>query len=82
MSVCPLSTLSNMNPSENSGPIAIKFYVKHYWGGGKAELGFGADRFRTLVSVATDSPQRVIMGKTVLPLFLGRFSSDPFHTCR
>ena len=23
-----------------------------------------------------------IMGKTVLPLFLGCFSSDPFHTCR
>ena len=32
-----------------------------------------------LVSMVTD---RVMMGKTVSPLFLGCFSSDPFHTCR
>ena len=25
---------------------------------------------------------RVMMGKTVSPLFLGCFSSVPFHTCR
>ena len=36
-------------------------------------------QIRPLVSMATD---RVIMAKTVSPLFLGFFSSDPFHTCR
>ena len=55
----------NMNVSETSGPIAIKFYLKHHSGGGKAALGFKADRFRTLVPMATDSSHRVIMEKTV-----------------
>ena len=50
------------------GPIATKFYLKHHWGGGKPALGFGPDRIRTLVSMATDSSHRVIM-KTVLPVF-------------
>ena len=37
-------------------------------------------QIRPLVSMATD---RVIMAKTMSPLFLGFFfSSDPFHTCR
>ena len=31
------------------------------------------DRIRTLVSLATDSNHRVIMGKTVLPLFSAVF---------
>ena len=44
-----------MNISEASRPIAVKFYLKHHWGGGKAAWGFGADQFRTLVSMATDS---------------------------
>ena len=61
VSVCVL-TLSNMNISVASGPIAIKFYLKHHWGGGKAALGFVPDRIRTLVSMATDSSHRVIMG--------------------
>ena len=67
-----------MNISETSGPIAIIFYLKHHWVGGKAALGFGSGRIRTLVSMATDRSHRVIMGKTVLPLFLGCFSSDLF----
>ena len=58
-----MSTLSNMNISETSGPIATKFYMKHHLDGGKASLGFGLDRIGTLVSVATDSPHRVMMGK-------------------
>ena len=52
-----------MNISETSGPIATKFYLKHHWVGGKDALGFGPDRIRTLVSMATDSSHRVIMGK-------------------
>ena len=49
-----------MNISEASWRIAIKFYLKHHWGGGKAAWGFGADQFRTWVSIATDSSHRVI----------------------
>ena len=67
------STLSNMNISETSRPIAIKFYMKHHWGGGKAALGFGADQIRTLVSMSTDSFLRVIMGKRAPSRFLGCF---------
>ena len=37
--------------------------VRNNWGGGKAALGFGPDRIGTLVSMATDSSHRVIMGK-------------------
>ena len=60
--VC-LLTLSNMNISETSGPIAIKLYLKHHWGNGKAALGFELQRIRTLVSMATDSSHRAIMEK-------------------
>ena len=59
-------TLLNINISETSGPIATKFYLKHHWGGGKAASGFWPDRIGTLVSMATDSSHRVIMGKTLL----------------
>ena len=58
-----LSTLSNINISETSLPIIIKFHQEHHWGGGLTALGFGLDRIRTLVSMATDSSHRVIMGK-------------------
>ena len=77
-----VSTLSNMNISETNGSIATKFYLKHHWGGGLAALGFGLDWIRTLVSMETESSHRVIMVKTVSPLFLCCFSSDPLHTCR
>ena len=59
-----------MNISATSGPITMKFYQKHHWDGGKAALAFGPDWVKTLVSMATDSSHRVIMEKTVLPLFL------------
>ena len=62
-----------MNISETSGLIAIKFYLKHHWGGGKAALGFGADQIRTLVSMATYSSHVVIMGKTASSCFLNYF---------
>ena len=44
-------------------PIVTKFYLNNHWGGGKAALGFRPDRIGTLVSMATDSSDRVIMGK-------------------
>ena len=56
-------TLSNIIISETSWPIIIKFHQKHHWGGGLTALGFRLDRIRTLVSMATDSSHRVIMGK-------------------
>ena len=74
--VCPSvrpSTLSNMNISKTSRPITTKFYMKHHWGGGKAALGFDADEIRTLVSMATDSSHRVIMGKRASSRFLDCF---------
>ena len=60
-----LSTLSNMNISEISWLIVIKFHQKHHWDGGLTPLGFGPYLIRTLVSMATDSSHRVIMGKTL-----------------
>ena len=79
-SVCPsvracvrASILSNMNISETSRPITIKFYLKHHWGGGKAALCFGTDQIRTLVSMATDSSLRVMMGKRASSRFLSCF---------
>ena len=53
------STFSNMNISETSWPIDIKFHLEHHLGGGLAASGFGLDRIRTLVSMATDSSHRV-----------------------
>ena len=64
VSVCAF-TLSNMNISEASWPIVIKFQLEHHWGGGLAALGSVLDRIRTLVSMAADSSGRVIMGKTL-----------------
>ena len=56
--------------SATSGSITMKFYQKHHWDGGKAVTGFGPDRIKTLVYMATDSSNRFIMEKTVLPLFI------------
>ena len=74
------SAFSNMNISKTSRPIAIKFYLKHHWGRGKASVCFDLDQIRTLVFMATDSSHRVIMGKTASSRFLECFCSDPFHT--
>ena len=68
MRACVQFTLLNIYISETSGRIATKFYLKHHWGGGKAALGFGPDRIVTLVSMATDSSHRLIMGKILLAL--------------
>ena len=53
-------------------------YQNHHLGIGSV-LGFGPDRIKILVSLATDSSHRVLMGETVLSLFCGYFSDDPFH---
>ena len=78
LSVRPL-TFSTINISATSRRIATKFYLKHLWGGGKAALGFWPDRIGTLVSMATDSSHRVIMGENLVsalaPSFLIRYSS-------
>ena len=58
-------TLSNMNISETSWPIVVKFHQKQHWDEGLAALGYGSDRIRTLVSMATDTSHRVIMRKTL-----------------
>ena len=76
-----VSTVSNINSFETSGAIAITFFLKYHWGGRKAAIVLG-QIYSALVSLATDSPHMVIIGKTVLPLFLGCFSSDHFYTCR
>ena len=65
-SVCAsvrLFTLSDMNISETSWPIIIKFHLKHHWGGGFAASGFEPVQIRTLVSMSTDSSHKVIVGK-------------------
>ena len=62
LAVC-LLTFLNSNISATRGLIVTKFNLNHHWGGGKAALGFGPDRIGTLVSMATDSSHRVIMGK-------------------
>ena len=66
-------TLSNMNISATSRPIKMKFYLKHHWGGGKPSVCFDPDWIRTLVSMATNSSHRVIMGKTASSHFLDCF---------
>ena len=56
-------TLLDMNISETSWSIIIKFQLKHHLGGGLAAVGFGPDRIRALFSVAKDISHRVIMGE-------------------
>ena len=63
-----LFTLLDMNISETSWPIIIKFHLKHHWCGGLAALGFGPDRIRTLVSMSADSSHRAIMVKILRAL--------------
>ena len=66
-------TLSDMNISETSWLIIIKFHLKHHLGGGLAALGFGPDGIRTLVSMATDSShnRENLVSTLALPFFIG-----------
>ena len=68
-----------MSISATSWPIGMKFYLKHHLGGGKASVDFDLDRIRTVVSMATYSSHRVIMGKNDVITFsrmllIGSFS--------
>ena len=56
--------LNGYDDDGTRGPIAIKFYLTHHLGGGKAALGFGPVQIRTIVSMAADSSYRVIMEKS------------------
>ena len=56
----------------------MKFYQKHHWDGGKAALGFWPDRIATLVTMATENSHKLIMEKTLLPLFLSCFFIGSF----
>ena len=47
-----------------------------WWG--RATLSFGTDRIRTLVSMATDTSYRVMMGKTVSSGFSTIFDKNLF----
>ena len=77
--MCPSVNSFKLKISAIRRPIGMKFYLKHYRGGGKASIGFDQDRIKILVSMATDtcSSHRVIMGKTASSRFLERFGSDP-----
>ena len=57
-------TLSDMNISETSWPIIIKFHLKHHWGGGLAALGFGPDCMITLVSWQQIAPIGLLLGQS------------------
>ena len=59
-----------MNISATSGPNATKFDLMHHLGAGNDAAGFGLDRIRTLVSIATDRSHWVIMGVTTRFLYL------------
>ena len=57
-----LSMPASVNASVRS---QFQTYIpEYYWGGGLFVLGFGSDRMRTLVSMATNSSHMVIMGKS------------------
>ena len=48
---------------------------------GKAALGFGQDRIRTLISKAKDSSHRVIMGKICAHFSAFIFNWISFYSC-
>ena len=52
-----------MNISEASLLILIKFYIKDHWGGGKAAYGLGADWIQSMVSITTKSSHRLKVGR-------------------
>ena len=72
------STLSNMNMSETSWQIVIKFHLEHHWGREFAELAIGPDQIRSLVSMAIDSSHGFIMGENLVTTLVLSFFFDWF----
>ena len=56
-----------MRPCVNTFRQSNQIYLKHHWGFGKAVLGYGYIRY--LVSMATGSSNRGIMGKRFFIVF-------------
>ena len=67
MCVCVCNTFKH-EYLHNQQADRNKIYLKHHWGVGKVAVDFGLDRIGTLVSMATDSPHMIIMGKISLAL--------------
>ena len=63
LSVCLCVNIFKLEYLRNQWANRNEIYLNNHFGGGKAALGFGPDRIETLVSMATDSSHRVIMGK-------------------
>ena len=63
MSVCVSVDIFKLEYLCNQWANRNKILIEPSLGGGKAALGFGPDRIGTLVSMATDSSHRVIIGK-------------------
>ena len=62
-------TYLKLNISETSWLISNTFYLMQHRGGEKILLRFGADRIRPLVSMATYSSHRVLMGENGVSTF-------------
>ena len=63
LSVCLYVNIFKLEYLRNQWANRNKILSEPSLGMGTAALGFGPDRIRTLVSVATNSSHRVIMGK-------------------
>ena len=63
VSVCVSVDIFKLEYLCNQWANRNKILTEPLLGWGKAALGFGPDRIGTLVSMATDSSHRVIMGK-------------------
>ena len=68
MSCCVSVNIFKLEYLRNQWANHNFFYMNHHLGEVKAALGFGPDRIGTLVSMATDSSHRVIMGKMLSAL--------------
>ena len=62
-------TFSNNFSSEAARPILLIFYIKHLYVGGTNNCVFCSGRIRTLVSMATYSFHRLLMGKVEIDSF-------------
>ena len=74
MSVCLSVNIFKLEYLRNRLANRNKILSEPSLGWGKGYLGFGPDRIGTLMSMATDSSHRVIMGKTLSALLIGSSS--------